>query len=439
MLAPVRTRPTSTLSKPGYEKIVKTCEVARERYKLDWVWIDTCCIDKTSSSELSEAINSMFKWYRSATVCLVYLADVNVFEREFVKSRWFRRGWTLQELIAPRDVVFFDCGWVQGGTKKSMAGRIAATTGISTSVLTGARFLSTVPVAARMSWAALRETTKEEDLAYCLLGIFSVNMPMLYGEGAKAFIRLQEEIMRNSADLSIFLWEDSAMTQKYTGLLSRSPTAFYRMGKVAVEPTFSQREFLVTNRGIRLKLGLHVNAVPSSGLAVLPLGHVVNPSKGSLGIYLRRAGLDLFVRTRPKECFEGDINRMFTKFQVVKSLHYHQSVAMWDNRLVISNPLSLPVSSVEPPGCWDPKHGIVYSGFSGAFLGYIEFELSAHDKFAVVFCHRDHVWSCDVVQGQKWAQVQKNFQSHYMARYDRLIYAQGLLFWWQDRRGSQGV
>lgn len=180
----------------------------------DVVGWDRCCIDKTSSAELSEAINSMFRWYERARVCYAYLSDVSgdanlrVDVREFVESRWFTRGWTLQELVAPKSVLFYSKrgrGWHFLGSKEDLCDHISNITGIDTDTLYGAG-LELASVARKMSWASQRETTRIEDTAYCLLGIFDVNMPLLYGEGEKAFLRLQEEILRSSYDYSLFAW-----------------------------------------------------------------------------------------------------------------------------------------------------------------------------------------------------------------------------------------
>jgi hypothetical protein len=191
-------------------------------------------IDKSSSAELSEAINSMFRWYHEATVCYAYLSDCTGSDpsRPFEKnrksalpgqkddnpqalhykpklshsSRWFRRGWTLQELIAPKVLEFLAEDWSHIGTKLSLQDSISAITGISLDVLRGGS-LSACTVAERMGWAANRDTTRLEDIAYSLLGIFQVHMPLLYGEGRRAFIRLQEEIMKTTEDYTLFAWQ----------------------------------------------------------------------------------------------------------------------------------------------------------------------------------------------------------------------------------------
>jgi hypothetical protein len=196
----------SVTSKNGYRKIVDYCRLAaREGY--GWAWIDTCCIDKTNHAELAESINSMFRWYEEAIVCHVFLADLAAdaeLEDALSRCRWFTRGWTLQELIAPKTVHFHDLSWDMRGTKANLITELAAITGILETVLDGGLPLHQVCIAVRMSWASNRETTRPEDAAYCLLGIFDVHMPMIYGEGKKAFRRLQEEIIRQSTDLTVF-------------------------------------------------------------------------------------------------------------------------------------------------------------------------------------------------------------------------------------------
>lgn len=208
--------------KSGYQKIVSCCSQALHD-GFDWAWIDTCCIDKTSSAELSEAINSMFKWYRDCRLCYTFLSDVSDGDvlsdenLEFRKSRWFTRGWTLQELLAPDDITFFSKSWNFLGLRSHLCGLISEITRIPSLYLKGApetssssiqinpaNRLSQASVAQRMSWASHRSTTRSEDLAYCLLGIFDVNMPLLYGEGDKAFRRLQMEIIQQTNDQTIF-------------------------------------------------------------------------------------------------------------------------------------------------------------------------------------------------------------------------------------------
>ncbi|PMD16890.1 hypothetical protein NA56DRAFT_730642, partial [Hyaloscypha hepaticicola] len=185
----------------GWSKVTGCCaQAALDGW--EYVWIDSCCIDKTSSAELSEAINSMFRWYKKAEVCYAYLSDVSSasddprnFPSQFSQSKWFTRGWTLQELLAPHYVDFFDQTWTWIGSKGSLNAVISQITGIADLVC-----YKEASVAQKMSWASYRETTRIEDLSYCLLGLFGVHMPPLYGEGENAFMRLQREIMNTTDD-----------------------------------------------------------------------------------------------------------------------------------------------------------------------------------------------------------------------------------------------
>jgi hypothetical protein len=195
-------------SKTGYNKI-RFCGEKAKRDGLRYFWVDTCCIDKSSSAELQEAINSMFQWYRDAAKCYVYLADVTsatfdasesdeLWEADFRKSRWFTRGWTLQELIAPSSVAFFTKEGFELGDRSSLERYIHEVTGIPVKALRG-HILSDFSVHERMVWAEKRNTTRQEDKAYSLLGIFNVHMPLIYGEGREgAFRRLREEIEKAS-------------------------------------------------------------------------------------------------------------------------------------------------------------------------------------------------------------------------------------------------
>ena len=200
----------------GYKKIMDTCTRARSD-GYEWAWVDTCCIDKRSSAELSEAINSMYRWYANSKVCYTYLHDVhgssipnNRNKRKYPKSNgwpeWFSRGWTLQEMIAPSHVQFFNKDWTYIGDKKMLSLALTGITGVPERVLKEGLTGNPPCVAQIMSWASRRKTTRVEDIAYSLMGLLDVNMPMLYGEGRKAFHRLQLEIIRTSNDQSIFAW-----------------------------------------------------------------------------------------------------------------------------------------------------------------------------------------------------------------------------------------
>lgn len=239
-----------------YQKIVGCCKLAA-RDELEWVWIDSCCIDKSSSAELSEAINSMFRWYRDADMCYAYLSDVSgpLEERKnmdaFRFSKWFTRGWTLQELLAPDELMFADKDWQEIGTMEGLSDTISAIT-----VIKHLFSFEDASVAQKMSWAAKRETTRREDEAYCLMGLFGVNMPLLYGEGDGAFLRLQLEIMKISSDESLFAWEDSSVTS--SGLLAASPASFkYASDIKPLDVAWIQRPpYAMTNKGLEIQLHL---------------------------------------------------------------------------------------------------------------------------------------------------------------------------------------
>ena len=192
--------------KAGYDKIRFCAEQAR-RDCLRYLWVDTCCIDKSNNNEVSEAINSMFRWYRDAARCYVYLSNISITDSEqnseqsellwesaFRASRWFTRGWTLQELLAPASVEFFTPEGQRLGDKRSLEQQIHEITGIAIPALRGTT-LSQFEVNERLKWAETRQTTRTEDWAYCLLGIFGVFIPLIYGEGREnAIRRLRKEI-----------------------------------------------------------------------------------------------------------------------------------------------------------------------------------------------------------------------------------------------------
>ncbi len=283
--------PQSVLSQAS-DKIRGCCALAR-KHGYRWVWIDSCCIDKTSSSELSEAINSMYEWYAAADVCFALLDDVGddhdprLKDSQFRRSRWFTRGWTLQELIAPTVLVFFSKNWRLLGTKEGLADLVEEITGVDRAVLRHELAVDAVSVARRMSWAAKRQTTREEDRAYSLMGIFGVSMPTIYGEGQNAFVRLQEEILKHVPDQSIFVWgpvlydddvlyrslgphsdsvgDDSRYWQS-RNLFAWSPDAFVNAGGIKSIPlesfesrvgtTFPFAEYSVTSYGMRSRFPL---------------------------------------------------------------------------------------------------------------------------------------------------------------------------------------
>lgn len=208
----------------------------------------------------------MYKWYKTAAICLVYLFDVElgVPDRQLKHSQWFKRGWTLQELLAPAEVVFFTRDYITCGTKLSLQYEISAITNIGVEYLGGADVVHLAACAAQiMFWASQRQTTRVEDMAYCLMGIFDVNMPLLYGEGEKAFTRLQYEIIKESDDESIFAWTVDPTRPKdrriqRTGMLARSPQDFSHC-KGIVSPILGvvpRPPYSITNKGLDIHVPL---------------------------------------------------------------------------------------------------------------------------------------------------------------------------------------
>jgi len=270
----------------GYQKILASC-VQAKKDKFEWLWVDTCCIDKRSSAELSEAINSMYRWYENAGVCYAYLHDVpdplllTAPDRKRYRDfsgwpEWFSRGWTLQELIAPSNVQFFNKNWKSIGDKRMLAPTLEDITGIPEHILTHGLCGNRPCVAQIMSWAARRTTTRVEDRAYSLMGLLEVNMPMLYGEGKKAFHRLQLEIIRASNDQSIFAWSCFDEDKLTGNILADDPGFFLFCGEMVLMGHNEYIEFLeedvpeeelesiedrlgsfpITNRGIHIWLPL---------------------------------------------------------------------------------------------------------------------------------------------------------------------------------------
>ena len=275
----------------GYTKITSFCHVVKSAGH-QWAWIDTCCIDKRSSAELSEAINSMFSWYEKARVCCVYLADVECLTeeilsvhyrlcgtpehasesaldsrlaRQFRESEWFTRGWTLQELLAPPVVRFYARDWQflhslgEDFRNNTLTELISEATGISQDVLqsrAGSWGLRSYSVAQKISWLASRKTTRVEDRAYCALGLFGIKMPLLYGEGEAAWTRLQEEIVRTTHEESIFQWslgEEHSLTQSVP-LLAPSARYFATCSALRRNYAVNRLPYTLTNQGLEMPL-----------------------------------------------------------------------------------------------------------------------------------------------------------------------------------------
>ncbi|KAI8949270.1 heterokaryon incompatibility protein-domain-containing protein [Xylaria longipes] len=329
--------------KRGFSKIEGCCGLARGQ-GIYYAWIDTCCIDKTNGAELSEAINSMFSWYKNAEVCYAYLSDVfpddvpitpatlssSIIGQErfddtsrFFRSRWFSRCWTLQELLAPELVEFYTKDWQRFGTRNSLENYISQVTGIRPEILSEG-FSPRSPeysVAERMSWAAKRTTTRIEDCAYSLLGIFNVNMPLIYGEGPKAFHRLQVEIIRWQEDYTILAWGNEGLSNTIPHdtqceALSSSPSAFkqdysslhatfqWNSESIVASPNGDEEmipPMSMTSRGLSLSVRLIYRSFGGRTFCLAILGY--GPSGRMVGIPLQQVTRG---RVFARLCVEGD-------------------------------------------------------------------------------------------------------------------------------------
>ncbi|KAK2770905.1 HET domain-containing protein [Colletotrichum kahawae] len=374
--------------KIGYSKLAKTCEIARQR-GLQYAWVDSCCIDKSSSAELSEAINSMFAWYQHSKVCFAFLSDLSPLdtngtisttsfpysEEAFRRCRWFTRGWTLQELIAPNIIEFYNSEWTQVSRKADCLDILSKITGISYLVLQDSSNLRHTPVAVKMSWAASRKTKRIEDRAYSLLGVFNINMPMIYGEGHKAFRRLQEEIARETNDLSLFAWRvphpTESESQMFRGLFARSPSEFSSCATItkSVIRHDTQQEFSLTNKGVRIQTKLYKHA---ENAHVMSLG--LRLASGTPVCVSLTRTTDGFVRNEPWSLEYGQAVKGPDTVRDMFTIHIRKDVTPQEDsdirrqmhrsfRIAFELPASLKLEHVvpDPDYLWDSVHSTLLS------------------------------------------------------------------------------
>ena len=410
------------IQKSGYIKILKTCELAREK-RISYAWVDTCCIDKCSSAELAEGINSMFRWYKQASICFAHLGDLRYdanLSNELKDCRWFTRGWTLQELIAPRKLSFYNSAWEYIGTRGNLWCLISEITGISDDyeIPNDTASLEVIPVARRMSWAANRKTTRVEDIAYCLLGIFDVNMPMLYGEGAKAFERLQEEIIKQTTDMSLFAWKAKGMSQEYRGILAQSPAEFAHCRRLSLTPRMRTGfETAMTNKGLKLETCLGTGNILNLACR-LPDGFV---NQRDVGVYLTKTA-DGYVRSRPTELYEAEKSHLwvgarynvFIRKRVTPFVSEKLETDLARNIAVdttINPGYKMHSFAAKPADLWDrDSHCFITNNYS-SFTGFLDFQISdTSGSFVsnriVVVCGLTPMWRKDVPRPLvSWASV----------------------------------
>ncbi|KAI8950492.1 heterokaryon incompatibility protein-domain-containing protein [Xylaria longipes] len=376
------------IDKPGAGsvKFRGSCRQAEED-GLGYVWIDTCCIDKANAVELGEAINSMFRWYRGASVCYAYLSDVpsNDIRRDhaskFRASRWFRRGWTLQELLAPKSLRFYDSEWCTIGTKGRLWAVLGEITGVPRQFLLGIAELHAASVAQRMAWAAQRDTKRKEDLAYCLLGIFDVTMPMIYGEGGdQAFFRLQEQIMKKTRDDSILAW-NLGVENEYPGdesvqvipgrILAAAPSDFAHSGQIISrhQPTTSLNPFDISSGSLRMHLPL-LHSPLEKFLGLLSCGPEHNPQQvvgiplyevtsGSPGEYFRPKGHHSVLTQSTTPNTLSRLIHIKNDSPATKSESENQLYWLYDDEEFAE--LNLDLVDVLPRSCWHQDQAMIVS------------------------------------------------------------------------------
>lgn len=323
----------------GWTKILKARAIAKVRgYR--WFWLDSCCIDKKSSAELTEAINSMFNWYRRSAECYVFLPDVHYSkvaqaaetqwrsgsdpyfgygaefdDTQLRSSVWFTRSWTLQELLAPRHVYFFDSDFTCFASKDSHSSLFSDITGIPAMFLSATSGnlpfdVAKASIGERLRWASQRQATRKEDISYSLLGIFEINMPLLYGEEERSFLRLQTEIIRKSNDETIFVWLKS--NPEGEGILAPDISAFSKCSKILSAPHVQRQHYEVTHKGLQVLLPL---SIPELTMKFGTRGELkmlwklnCSVDVGSFDVRLRRM-VFILARLQPEQAFDLQSSR----------------------------------------------------------------------------------------------------------------------------------
>ncbi|KAG2353482.1 heterokaryon incompatibility protein-domain-containing protein [Suillus spraguei] len=199
----------------GIAKLQSFCETARDKgYR--WAWVDTCCIDQTNNVEVQQSVNSMFIWYRHSTLTIIYLSDVPPSSQPgaLANSAWNTRGWTVQEFLAPRLVLFYQKDWSPYLDDRSpnhkdslvIMKEMGDATGIDAQALIAFR-PGMRDAREKLQWVSARVTTWQEDIAYSLFGIFGVRLPVIYGEKKQSALgRLLQEVVAQSGDISALDW-----------------------------------------------------------------------------------------------------------------------------------------------------------------------------------------------------------------------------------------
>ncbi|KAI7785168.1 Vegetative incompatibility protein HET-E-1 [Diaporthe eres] len=248
--------------KAGFNRLRQACSRAR-KHGSKWLWSDAVCIDRGSTAALTDAFNSLARIYQDCTFSLIYLEDLppgdcndGGLAKGLANCAWLRNVWVLPQLIFPKRSFIYDRDWTEIGTKASLARQLSLVTSIEQSVLINPAALGQFSIAKRISWASQLDASRPEDRAFALLGILGVHMPIIYGEGHMAFTRLQEEILRDTTDYSLFAWRPE-VPQEYRGLLAYSPAEFQHFHKGPNGPFHIRGEVQPISAGIIIHAHFH--------------------------------------------------------------------------------------------------------------------------------------------------------------------------------------
>lgn len=389
----------------SFEKIRRAARTARQ-HGHRYIWIDTCCIDHSNPADVYEAINESFSWFQEAAACYTYLADVEPTDRDdpyaekssFRYSRWFKRAWTLPELLAPEKMEFYAQDWSHIGSKTNdkFLKLLSKASGIPADVLTGERDLDDVSISTRMQWAARRQASRTEDVGYSLLGIFGVHMNINYGEGNNAFVRLQQEILPKTHDHSLFAWfldDEPAQIHgqsgeiKMFGLLADSPVRFAKTGnlKPLTHPTIAENPWGMTGKGLRA--GFIIRPCTEFGYATDVFQARLNCEPMDLStspplIFLKRLWGDQFARifadkrsigtARSASAHDGVFETIFVKQQPTQAVR-HIRITMADQLpatgIADRTPIAWEVIAAYPEEYWDKKVALKTPGFQTGLIG----------------------------------------------------------------------
>ncbi|KAG0648270.1 Vegetative incompatibility HET-E-1 [Hyphodiscus hymeniophilus] len=358
----------------------------------------------------------MYRFYSAAKRCYVHLEDLqpdDYSKKGLSSCRWLTRGWTLQELLAPRkpeNVRFYDRTWKYRGTKLTLAPFLSDCTGIRKGVLLGSIALANCSIAERMSWAAGRQTTRIEDIGYSLLGLFEINMPLLYGEGTKSFRRLQEEIVKRENDLTILAWESlKSEGESIIRLFAESPAAFSNSSLIDYfHDDFGN--FSITNKGLLVSGEIPLRVVSTKtpdGKDICMYALFVGTSfkdkhEPDGGIYLRKLGPKLFTRelTLPLAGFGDDQVKVIHTLEDVPDFYILtdprqniSKVSFWKSSLHIPSNDLFEIEDTVPEELWDVTNRVFLKPNPYIWMQYptviameLCLKLPGGNKYLVVFC-----------------------------------------------------